>query len=458
MVLQENFRTTFRDNLFKLIYMKILIVNPSSDLVVNRKRQPLSLAWIASILRNSGYFIKLIDMNALGVKNIEVDDEYDWLVITSAPLDRWETPRLDYSGAIKIVKFCKEKGIKTILIGPHGTVTPELILKQFPEIDIIVRGEPEKTVEEIISGAPVTVIRGISYYKDGKITHNPDRELIDLNELPIPAYDVLPMEKYHYNVSDFPKPFTIIESSRGCPYRCVFCFKAMHGNLYRPRTPENVIKEIEYLVNNFNIKSIYFQDLEFTLDKERVIKICQLIRQNNWDISWGCASRVQDIDEELLMNMKLAGCKIISFGVESLSNSILNNIKKGVKREKVKEVKKMCDKHGITFNPFYTQGHIGESKETIIESLRYARLIGLSHPLHPGKIIPYPGTELFDAGKIDIQRIGWRGLEFVAGKVNIKEEYDGLPLKAYYYYLTNLANWKLICVQIKNLSKKIWIK
>ena len=404
--------------------MRILIVNPPSpknDLIIGRKRQPLCLAWIASILKHNGHSVELIDMNALDMENLAINKNYDWAIITSAPIDRWETPYLDYSEAIKIIKICKNKKIKTVLVGPHGTVTPELILRQVLELDVVVRGEPERTVEELIAKTSLADIKGISYITNNQFVHNPDRELFDLNTLPLPAYELLPMEKYYYNVKDFPKPFTIMETSRGCPHQCIFCFKAMHGNIYRTRTPENVIEELKYLVNNFGVKSIYFQDLEFTLDRERVIKICQLIRKNKLEIQWACASRVQDADEELLKIMKDAGCKSISFGVESLSPTILKNIKKGITIEKIAWAHHNCKKVGINFNSFFTEGHLGETNLTIEESFKNALKYKIDHPSKRGVVIPYPGTQLFRIAEQEGMIKGndwWQEAKRLQGKVH----------------------------------------
>ncbi|MBD3207963.1 MAG: radical SAM protein [Candidatus Nealsonbacteria bacterium] len=421
--------------------MRILIVNPpppkESVIKGGRKRPPLSLAWIASILREEGNFVEIFDMNALRLRELEIDKKFDWLIITSAPLDRWETPYLDYSEAIKIVKKAKNNGIRTILIGPHGTVTPEQLLKDSPEIDFIVRGEPERTVEEIVSGEIKSKIKGISYFQNGKFFHNENGELIELDELPLPAYDLLPMEKYNYNVKDFPKPFTIMETSRGCPYRCIFCFKAMHGKGYRVRSPEKVIEEIKYLVREFGIKSIYFQDLEFTLNRERVMDICKSIIKNNIKISWACASRVNDVDLELLKTMKKAGCKNISFGVESLSPIILEKIKKGTSLKEIARAYNLCQEAGINFNGFYTVGHPGESAKTVEESFKNAFKYKINYPKKSALVVPYPGTQLFkmakEKGLIKGENL-WLEAKLLRGRIDTGD-FERKTLKTWLYYL-----------------------
>ena len=211
----------------------------------------------------------------------------------------------------------------------------------------------------------------------------------------------------------------------------------MHGNVYRVRTPENVIKEIKYLVKNFGVKSIYFQDLEFTLDRERVIKICQLIKQNKLKIHWACASRAQDVDEELLKAMKSAGCKSISFGVESLSPTILKNIKKGVMPEKIAEAHYLCQKTGINFNGFYTIGHPGENTATVEESLERAFRYKINHPRKRSIVIPYPGTQLFkiaeEKGMVKKDDL-WQEAKRLRGKINT-HNFQRKTIKAWLYLI-----------------------
>lgn len=195
----------------------------------------------------------------------------------------------------------------------------------------------------------------------------------------------------------------------------------MHGKVYRTRSPEKVVEEIKYLVDNFGVKSIYFQDLEFTLNRERVIKICELILKNDIKISWACASRAQDVDEELLKIMKDAGCKSISFGVESLSPTILKNIKKEVTPKEIAKAYHLCKKAGINFNGFYTVGHPGENAATVEESLKNAFRYRINHPRKRSIVTPYPGTQLFriaeEEGMIKKDDL-WHEAKRLRGKIN----------------------------------------
>ncbi len=436
--------------------MKIAIINPPApegDLLQGRFRQPLGLAWITSILRNKKIDVELIDMNALRLKETPIIEGVTHLIVTSSPIDRWETPYLNLENVFKIIKEYKKAGVTTILTGPHGTLTPDKIFKGCQEIDIIIKGEAEATVSELFENLDnLGAVKGISYRTANGIQNNEKRDLIeDLDTLPIPAYDQLPMDKYKYSVSQelLPSPFTIIETSKGCPYRCVFCLKAMHGGtVYRVRSPENVIKELKYLKKEFGLKSFYTQDLEFTIDKERVIKICKLMIEEGLNLNWACTSRVGDVTDELLGWMKKAGCKSISFGIESLSKKILNNVKKGTTPEMIKNALELCKKHGIYFNRFYTQGHLGETKKTMEDSLRMALKYKIPHPLDRGaKIIPYPGTEVYEQAKKEglIKEGTWEEIGSLAGKVGTEEGYDKPTLKSLYYFLL---------LRLKGISKK----
>lgn len=404
-----------------------------------RPRQPLGLAWISAVLRKEGHHTKLIDMSILEKDTSNIIEGTTHLIITSSPLDRWETPYLDLSTFYTLIKNYKKIGSKVIVTGPHGTVTPDLLLDECPEIDIIMRGEAEETVKDLFKNFDnLENILGISFRKDGKNIHNPARPLIeDLNTLPLPDYEQLPMDKYVYGDA-LPGPFTIMESSRGCPYQCVFCLKAMHGGRkYRVRTPENIIHEIEYLQKNFGIKSIYFQDLEFTILRPRVHTFCDLMIEKGITLNWSCASRVNDADEKMFAHMKEAGCKSISFGVESMAPEVLKKTKKGTTPEMIKNAYDICQKTGINFNAFYTQGHPGETKETMAESLKQGWKMGIPHPLDRGaKIIPYPGTELYERAKEQglIKDGTWEEVANLRGKVETEEGYDQHTLKSLYYF------------------------
>jgi len=415
----------------------ILVINPphaTDSLIRTRLRQPISLLYIVSILEKEFGFT--VDFHDLSVDPLltPVENSYTCLIITSTPLDRWETPYLDYHDCIKTIDSIKTTyhGMRVILTGAHGTITPDLLFQQSPYIDIIVRGEPEDTIRDIFNGQPLHTVKGISYRANSEITHNPLRDNhVDLDSLPMPAYHKIDIHKYEYNDSEIlPKPFTIMETSRGCPHACVFCNKSMHGNRYRYRHAKNVVDEIQYLQDNFAIRSIYFQDLEFALVRKKVADFCSELKERNIELNWACAARCSDIDEDLIIQMRDSGCRRISFGLESLSNSILTVIKKKETVSGIRKARSLCQKYGIDFNPFTLVGFPGETTKTIRESLINSILLNI--PISSTKVRAYPDTKLWDLGvsegKIDITKSPWEQSKITLGRIGNDGSYQRKPL------------------------------
>nr|WP_287584754.1 radical SAM protein [Candidatus Borrarchaeum sp.] len=448
--------------------MKCLFINPcfprpfvnESAGLTNRFRQPLDLAYPAAVLEKEGYDVNIIDANVLRLnlsqmKKIILNKKPEVVVITTSPIDRWQCPYLDISAAINTVNLIKNSvsSVKVILTGPHGTVTPEWLFKQSNNIDFVIRGEPEITILELMNNLEkkdkFTTVNGLSYRHNDVINHYRDRSLIEnLDELPFPAYHLLPMNKYEEGIFKNLKPVSIVLTSRGCPYKCVFCLKCMYGDKYRNRSPQNVINELELLVKEFQVKAIYFQDLEFVFDTNRTKEICESINDKKLKFKWACSARVDRIDGKLLKIMKKAGCVQINYGVESGSQKILNFSKKGINIKKIKETFKMTKENGIKPEAFLLIPLPGEKISTIKESIKFSietdLLIGGNPP------IPYPGTKLFELACEEAGRtLNWSELEIVAGTVgtdlikNLGKNYKAIIAKTYLvekygrYYLFN---------------------
>jgi len=224
------------------------------------------------------------------------------------------------------------------------------------------------------------------------------------------------MHLYHYTTADLPAPFSLMLTSRGCPGQCIFCLKKMMAGKYRARSSENVYQEIKYLVDNFGIKSIYFQDWEFLVDRERVKELCQLlIKAPDLEIVWGCSARATSLDSETIILMKKAGCVLINFGYESGSPEILKASKKGVSAEKMTEVVNLCREQNINIRSFCLVNLPGENKETLKESAKFIIQNNLNVP-HINVPIPYPGTELAEM----VSCTSWQEALERTGKVNTK--------------------------------------
>lgn len=439
--------------------MNFLIINPYlKDNQKSRARQPLSLAIIANILRNSGHEVDFFDCNVKKSNKVSFDKKYKYLIITSSSLDRWGTPHLDYSDMFSIINMVGKIGTKTILTGPHGTVSPKKILEESKYIKAVIIGEPEFPIFELCqNNFDFSKTSFLAFRLKNKIIINnfKSESNRDLDILPLPAYDLLPMNNYFYNVAEklMPTPFSIVETSRGCPFNCIFCLKVMFDRGIRYRSLDSVFKEINILVNDYGVKSIYFQDLEFTINKKRLREFCKRLLIEDIKIKWACAARINDVEDSLISLMSEAGCVSLSFGVESLSNRVLKNINKQTEVDNIKKTKKICDKYNINFNSFCTGGHIGESPETVLESLKNARLIEIHYPLRAAKIIPYPGTKLFEKTGLEVEKVNWKkDIEPLSGKIGNDGNYEKKSLVAYFYYYTNKANWPFIK---KNMKRKL---
>lgn len=417
--------------------MKIFILNPAlfTDGLhsISRKRQPLSLAYIASLLRGDNE-IKFLDAN---VEDISLEESLgrikefnpEILILTSTPIDRWEVPSHSHIKLLidNIVKTVNSLNIPNIiLLGAHGTIMPEKILRK-TKANFVVRSEPEITTLNLVNAiknkTSFSEINGISYLKDDKFINNPDAcRNDDLDSLPFPAYDLLPMEKYAYTFSDIPKPFSLMMSSRGCPFSCTYCLKAMLPKKYIVRSSENVIEEIKYLIEKFGIKGIYFQDWEFCINAKRVEEICNLILKNNLKFTWGCNARAPDINEELVKKMKSAGCVRINIGFETGSQKVLDLANKRTTLQDFKNAMEICRQHDIHVGIYAILNLPGEDRKTIAETEKFLADNNLQTLSAPNLPIPYIGTALYDQlTEQEGKEIPWEDLEQYAGKVNVKQ-------------------------------------
>lgn len=233
----------------------------------------------------------------------------------------------------------------TMLVGTHPSATPDETMGISELIDGLARHEYDYIVRDtaiaLRDGTDLATVRGLTYRKDGEVVHNPDAEHItDLDEIPYAAEFIkrrLCVTDYVFPAAAFPS--IQIFTGRGCPAQCNFCVypQTLHGHRYRLRSPENVIGEIEYIVNNFpDVKEIVFEDDTFTINKQRVSEICNLMIQKglNKKIRWLCNARV-NLDYETMCLMKKAGCHLIIPGIESVNQQILKNIHKGTNVEQI---------------------------------------------------------------------------------------------------------------------------
>jgi radical SAM superfamily enzyme YgiQ (UPF0313 family) len=355
---------------------------------------------VAALLEKNGYSVKILDLPALGLSEnflppILHQEKPNVVGITAM------TPTIN--SALKVARKVKETNsdIFVILGGAHATLLPEETLRSALEIDFIVRGEGEQTTLELVKAVDenpreISQVLGITYREGLSVKSNPLRPPIsDLDDLPFPAFHLLPMGKYrlHPPFGRRPRVMPII-TSRGCPFRCVFCSKAVFGKKYRSNSHAYIVDEIRYLNEKFGVKEIKFYDDVFTLDRERVIAICMKLKEQGMDIPWSCETRVDLVDSELLKVMKNAGCYMIEYGVESGDQGILNSLKKDITLEKSIEAFKLTHEAGIGTAAYFMVGSPQETPGTIKETIEFAKKLDPDF-VQFSIATPYPGTELY---------------------------------------------------------------
>lgn len=374
---------------------------------INSNFPPLGLASIAGVLLENNKAVEIIDCNIVSPYVYEFEkyffdnycerfEEISVFAITAMTCT--------IKKAHIIASLCRKyyPNSKIIFGGVHPTFCYEEVL-QNPDIDFVVIGEGEITVLEIVEGKDKKNISGIAYSEKEheiiRIYKNPERiRITNLDTLPLPAYQLLPIHCYKPAKGSYKRlPAMSMITSRGCPGKCTFCSKTL-GNKLVFKSAEKIFFEIQYLINNYGIKQILFYDDTFTVWKENVRNLCQMILDNNVDITWTCFARVDFIDLDLLSLMHKAGCHQIMFGVENINEEVLKNINKKINLHQVQNAVKWTKSVGIECRLAFMVGNPGDSREIIEENIQFA--INLDPDLIIVNITtPFPGTAMFNWAK-----------------------------------------------------------
>jgi len=389
--------------------MKILLINPPLENMI--KNAPtaiikgrdigypnLGLMYIASFLeKNSDNEVKIIDMQIEGLdyNGLEkklVDEKPD---IVGVPATSFTL--LDALITCGITKKI-DKEVITILGGRHGSIYPKETAN-LENVDFVVVGEGEYTclelIEKIEKNKDLDKIKGIAFRKNDKTIFTGHRGWIkDLDKLPFPARHLTPYKKYKYALAKN-KIFTTMMTSRGCPYNCSFCDRSQ-GNIFRARSPKNVVDEIEDCVN-LEIKEIFIHDDTFTINKKRVIDICNDIIERKLDVDLTVRTRVNLVDEDIIKKLKRAGCERIQYGIESGNQKILNILRKGITLDQIRRAVKLAKKYDLDTLGDFMIGSPEETKKEILDTVNFAIELDLDYVLF-NATTPYPRTDLYRMG------------------------------------------------------------
>lgn len=394
--------------------MRVLLLIPPTDLTKSYGKlkkfsnpQPsIGIAYIASILRENGHDVKVLDAyvteSSLNdiiniIKNFTPD------IVGISVL----TPSADV--VFSISKEIRENfpDITIVMGNMHASLFADDILSN-NYADFIVHREGELTflelIQALVNKEDIERVKGISFYKNGKIFHNEQRPHIEnLDSLPFPAWDLFPLDKYSTDPrTEVKKGVTEMQilATRGCPNQCTFCSSRTErslGSKYRMRSPKNIVDEMEFLYKNFKAEVFSFMDLAFPLVKSHAMAVCQEIihRGLHKKILWCTECRVKPLDEEILNIMRRSGCVRVNFGIESGNDEILKILKKNFTTEDVRKAVKMAKKAGIEVDGMFMIGLPTETEEKIKQTIDFAIELNVRFAIF-NIFVPYPGCELWD--------------------------------------------------------------
>ena len=421
--------------------MKILLVNPPQTFYPGSESPagnlPLGLMYIAAMLQKSGYHVEILDAFmkgglprkdgenlAVGLPFDEIKREIETrkpnIVGIAGPFTCQIHNTVQVSDLVKQVN----PDVLTVVGGPHVTTVPKGFLEEAKSVDVAVTGEGEYAMPEIAQSFEgkklFSDVLGVAYREGGEIKVNPPRDFIrNLDDLPYPAYDLIDMEMYltsKMGYRSFRSRAISMVTSRGCPFNCCFCSVHLHmGRGFRAHSPDYVLKHIQYVVDKFDVKNIFFEDDNLTFDLERFEAICDGLIQKKIKIGWETPNgvRADCLNLGLLQKMKKSGCKSVFFGVESGDQQILDKvICKSLDLTRVVEVAKICQDIGLKTGGFYIIGFPGETKETMQKTVDFALRLKRDYDvgMHLFMATPSYGTRLYEECKAKgyiQQNLGW---------------------------------------------------
>jgi len=414
--------------------MKVLIINPpwpgkgygtrSQNRIIKQRsdkylQYPIYLAYSAAQLRKAGHEVFYVDSVIQGM-NMKETLRKVWEIMPDSIFMETTTPSIEAD--YEFINAAKKLTNAVMLAGgPHVTHFPIRSLEECEGLDVVIRREFDTKIALVVGNIDdLGKVKGIAFRKGGKIVDNgAGEDCLDLDSLPFPDRDAVP---YHWYLEAWysRRPFINMMTSRGCPYPCTFCLwpQSMYGHKQRFRSIDNVIAELKYVIDRYGVKEVNVDDGTFTTNRRRVMEFCEKLQRNRIKIIWTCNGRVDNVDMEMLKEMKRGGCKMIRYGVESGSAEVLKTIKKGITFEQIERAFRLTKKAGIQALGGFMFGYPCDTRKTIAETMDYA--IKLSPDQVQFSIcMAYPGTALYaeaeKEGRLDFN--SWKEFDMTYGPV-----------------------------------------
>jgi anaerobic magnesium-protoporphyrin IX monomethyl ester cyclase len=361
---------------------------------------PFFLAYAASVLLKHGISVRVIDAIAEGMEQ----DDFIALANELEPallIVEVSTPSLQND--VNILKNISKKNMKIAVCGLDFNISQPGFLLQNDFIDFAMTGEYEYTALELYdcikAGEGFEKIQGLVFRENNSIKINPARTLIkDLDILPWPLREQLPMEKYIDAPGNIPLPSVQMWASRGCPFQCTFCAwpQLMYGgNRYRMRHPKAIVDEMEYLIKERGFKSVYFDDDSFNINRKGVLDFCRELEDRHIDVPWAIMARADTMDEEMLMNMRRMGLCAVKYGVESAEQELVDNVCKKIDLKQAERMISFTKSLGIKIHLTFAFGLPGETEQTIKRTIDYAVKLN-PDTVQFSIMTPYPGTAYYN--------------------------------------------------------------
>ena len=359
---------------------------------------PLGIASLAAVVRNAGHEVSILDCEALGLSPSQ----------STQSIAAWKPDYVGFSSttlgifaAAKVAEILKKNQdkLKIIIGGPHVTSVPEKTMRLFPHFDLGVIGEGEKTIIELLdaleNNGKLHNVDGLALHKGESIELTENRQLIqNLDELPMPAYDLFPRLSETYRAPVFSlyrEPTMSVILSRGCPGRCLFCDRSVFGKVTRAHSVEYVMDMWKMLHFQYGIRDILVQDDTFTAFRKLLTGVCKRLKTEKLDMRWTCNARVDYMTPEILKLMKEAGCWSISYGIESGSQRILDYMGKRITLAQVKQAVRWTKEAGIRSRGFFILGYPTESQAEVAKTIEFMLDLDLDD-IHVSLFTPFPNT------------------------------------------------------------------
>jgi anaerobic magnesium-protoporphyrin IX monomethyl ester cyclase len=448
--------------------MRIALVHPAGsnwvpgkkDITATANRMaPLGLLSIAAYLKREGHQVFIHD--CLGPEAPRGLHENVQAVLKWRPeLVGFSTTTSSFLDGHDMAEQIKltDPSIITVFGGVHVSGLGKVLLNDFLHIDYLALGEGELTMLELASGQDAASINGLVWRDGNTIVTNPPREPIpDLDELPFPDYASLQGFPHSYNLPLFSYigiPGATMSTSRGCPYQCSYCDRSVFKRSYRFNSPDYIYAHMKHLRLNFGIRHINIYDDLFTLDRERIFKLCDILTAQPLGLQFNCAVRVGHADKDLLQKLKNAGCLMVSLGIESADPAMLERHKAGVTLDKVRDTVAQIKAVGLRAKGLFMMGLPGETEASIQTTSDFIISLGLDD-MNMSKFTPFPGAPIWqDLDKDGIFQEDWKLMNclnfvFVPKAIESKEKLD-------YLYNSHLKRFYSDRTWRRTFTRRLW--